>query len=317
MSTPQIGKYLPDEEITPQTVNKIKEQIHAELQTKASEPVKDEQPLTQGDINSITSNLRNEGINAKFVSSKKTPSGAYQTEEAFQTISPKQVPKSVQEAKSLLTNFHKKMAEYPKYLSYEGSMVLCVLLAMKQVASVNINNIPMIDQKLIREIIVSKSGMEPAEFIGTFDVKFDAHKDFILIFNPQNHSDIILNMFNTVAHPRPEDLKESDDIRIENDGEKIAVGGGRILLNKKTSQRLAGIEPTSKYSDQYKSSDEKEYVPSPKAVGRNAYEIRTDVLQMAIGWSQTESGTGVYVKPSDDAVIALAKKFYAFVENKR
>lgn len=61
---------------------------------------------------------------------------------------------------------------------------------------------------------------------------------------------------------------------------------------------------------------EKQYVPSVKP-SRNAYEIRADILQMAINWSQTEDGRGNYSKPTDDQVIALAKKFYSFVENRR
>jgi len=221
--------------------------------------------------------------------------------------------KNVQEAKKLLTTFRKKMTEYPKHLSYEGSMVLCVLLAMKPIACVNINNIPTVDQTLIRELLVLKSGIEPSEFIGTFDVKFDNNKDFILIFNPPANKDIILHLFNTVAHPRPIDLKESNDVPVENDGEKIAVGG-RIHLNKKNIQKLVGIEPRE---EKLNDTDERQYTPPTKQIGRNAYEIRADVLQMAIDWAKTEDGHGQYTKPSDDDVIALAKKFYSFVENRR
>lgn len=53
--------------------------------------------------------------------------------------------------------------------------------------------------------------------------------------------------------------------------------------------------------------------------GRNAYEIRSDVLQMAIDWASRAAiavpGGDSY--RSDDEVIALAKRFYQFVENKR
>lgn len=51
--------------------------------------------------------------------------------------------------------------------------------------------------------------------------------------------------------------------------------------------------------------------------GKNAYEIRADVLQMAIDWARIEEPNVTYHKPSDDELLALAKKFYAFVENRR
>jgi phosphopentomutase len=51
--------------------------------------------------------------------------------------------------------------------------------------------------------------------------------------------------------------------------------------------------------------------------GKNAYEIRADVLQMAISWSSLEETNKPFVKASDDQLLNLAKKFYAFVENKR
>ncbi len=56
--------------------------------------------------------------------------------------------------------------------------------------------------------------------------------------------------------------------------------------------------------------------PTAKS-GKNAYEIRSDVLQMAITWSSIEEPGKSYKKPSDDELVSLAKKFYAFVENRR
>ncbi len=56
--------------------------------------------------------------------------------------------------------------------------------------------------------------------------------------------------------------------------------------------------------------------------GRNAYEIRADVLQMAIDWASSSiahnSNNPIITKSrSDDDLISLAKKFYSFVENRR
>lgn len=55
------------------------------------------------------------------------------------------------------------------------------------------------------------------------------------------------------------------------------------------------------------------------SVNKNAYEIRTDILSMALDWMKfkrrldVDSGSVI----SDDDVLGTAKRFYAFVENKR
>jgi hypothetical protein len=210
--------------------------------------------------------------------------------------------KKLEEVKQMMHSFKEKVANYPKHMSYEGSMVLCVLLSMKKVAVVNMRSIPSVDQTLIRSLL-------PEEIdLSGFDVKFDENKDFVLIFNPQDNKNITLTLFNTVAHPRPTDLKDTGDVPVENVGEKISIGG-KVYLNKRDIQKLGGIEPRDRKTED---TEEKQYAP-PKQSGRNAYEIRADVLQMAIDWSKTDK----HKNATDDDVVALAKKFYAFVENRR
>jgi len=69
----------------------------------------------------------------------------------------------------------------------------------------------------------------------------------------------------------------------------------------------------------------------PQSVNKNAYEIRTDILAMALDWVrwQTEAsleitnrrGNNKFLEPSQlpnsDMVLEIAKKFYSFVENRR
>lgn len=211
-------------------------------------------------------------------------------------------PKSVEETKQIMSTFQTKMKDYPKHMSYEGSMVLCVLLSMKKVAAVSMRNVPSVDQVLIRKLLPDGTD------VSSFDVKFDDNKDFILIFNPSDNKDISLTMFNTVAHPRPEDLVSTSDVPVQSVGDKIDVGG-KIQMNKKTIQRMFGHEQSEPISG------EKEEPRRVAATNKNAYEIRADVLKMAIDWSQGGHVSGKYTK--DDDVINLAKKFYSFVENRR
>src|SRR4051812_17046612 len=119
MTTPITGQYLPGEDITPHNINQIREQIHEELQSKESNPS----------------------------SSYKTASPNLQDLNKEVNVSYK---KSVEDTKRIIDTFREKTAKYPKHISYEGSMVLCVLLSMKKVAVVSMNGLPSIDQELIR-----------------------------------------------------------------------------------------------------------------------------------------------------------------------
>ena len=53
-------------------------------------------------------------------------------------------------------------------------------------------------------------------------------------------------------------------------------------------------------------------------VNKNAYEIRADVLAMALDWVRyKDNGTISPAIASDDVVLETAQKFYRFVENRR
>lgn len=278
--------------VTSEILSDLKEQrtnalFAAKKSLEEAFPSEETKPLLEGEI----TNKRVDELNQHLRERNSDP-----------TISSR---KSVEDTKKLLNNFREKTANYPKYISYEGSMVLCVLLSMKPLAAVNMCNLPMVDQSQIRELLPDATN------VSGFDVKFDNNKDFVLIFNPHNHKDIILNMFNSVAHPRTSDLKDSHEVPIEDKGDKIEVGGVRKVFDKQKIQKLAGIESSD--SKQH-IPEEKEYSPQ-KQIGRNAYEIRSDVLQMAINWSQGENVCHNY--RTEDELIRLAKKLYAFVENRR
>jgi len=212
--------------------------------------------------------------------------------------------KAFEETKKIIDNFREKTANYPKYISYEGSMVLCVMLSMKDVASVHISNLPQVDQDVIKGLFVGA----PNKCVTNFSVKFDNDKDFILL-DFYAHNDFTVKMLNSVAHPRPEDLKDVGEVvPIENDGDRIAVGG-KIIMDKRNIQRLGGI-----VTGDHKPEMDVELAPKRQPVsGRNAFEIRTDIMQMALDWSVANNKTGM--SPAD--VVNVAKVFYSFVENRR
>ena len=58
--------------------------------------------------------------------------------------------------------------------------------------------------------------------------------------------------------------------------------------------------------------------PEQKTVNKNAYEIRTDVLSMALDWVKFKKEANQQPSSaSDDDVLSTAQKFYKFVENRR
>jgi hypothetical protein len=88
-----------------------------------------------------------------------------------------------------------------------------------------------------------------------------------------------------------------------------------------TEEKISSIGevPSISPSSQYQSTN------------KNAYEIRTDILNMALEWVkwQTEAsleitrrrGNNQFLEPNQlpnsEKVLEIAKKFYTFVENKR
>lgn len=204
--------------------------------------------------------------------------------------------RGLDETKKLIENFKEKTSAYPRYISYDGSTVLCVMLSMKPVARVHITNLPSKDQELLVSLV-------PKD-VQYFSVKFDEEKDFIF-FDFWGNNTLTLNFFNAVAHPRAEDLKDvPPTVTVVNDGDKISVGD-KILINKKAIQAITDQGATKKTEDE---------VPRRQPVaGRNAFEIRTDILQMAIDWSIYSNKN----KLTPEEITQVAKHFYSFVESRR
>lgn len=217
--------------------------------------------------------------------------------------------KNFQESKELIQNFKSNIANYPKHLSYEGSMVVCVMLSMHNEVDVPLVSLPQVDQQLIKQIISSD--------IKSIFVKFDKNKDFICsstYAEDKYYKNFVL--INTVAHPRPDDLKDiqQGEVDVEEKEGTIKVGNGTIIIDKQRLANLAAVPQKEVYTPSARNVLEPEQ-PVIKATNKNAYEIRSDVLSMAINWSSREDVSAGYTTP--ESVIDLAWKFYRFVENRR
>ncbi len=212
---------------------------------------------------------------------------------------------SVAESKRILENFKEKLSNYPKHLSYEGSVVLCSLIGLNQTGNINLSGLPKTDV----ELIYSQLPVPLTNLNGPlhFSVALDDQQDFKLkceefpddkttpsrVFN--------LRFFNSVI--RPENL--SSDIPVEQDGENVKVGSS-LVFDKKRIQKLVGASVAEK------PKKEEEEAPRRQTVsGRNAFELRTDILTLAVDWVKKSNNA------SENEVLRVAKLFYSFVENKR
>jgi hypothetical protein len=210
--------------------------------------------------------------------------------------------KNLKETKKVMTNFREKVATYPKHISHEGSTVLCVLLSIEPNPSIRMDGLPAIDKEVIRQML-------PETLVNKiFDdirVSFDEQKDFIVTFYDGDDVVHTVRLFNTVIHP-PNSPTPTSVVEVE-DGDKISIGG-RVVMDKNSVKKLIGFKPELAP----KKEEEKEE-PRRQVSGRNAFEIRTDIMQMALDWAKSNGKSNM----SPDEIITVAKKFYSFVENKR
>lgn len=277
-----------------------------------------DKPLTQEDVHELMDSIKSMCPEVNSIKFQTKVGSDVMMEESWKKDmkSPNQIShinkKNLEETKKLMDTFRERTANYPKYISYEGSMVLCVLLSLNNTAKISINNMPTADVGTIKSLLPDSYLKE----LSYFEAEFDKSKDFNLRFEGKDKDVFVLNMFNSVAHPRPQDLKDlGGDVPVEKDGDKIAVGG-MFHLNSKKIQKLVGVQQTESLKEDPRKPgviDEECYNRRQPVSGRNAYEIRADVLQMALDYMNKS----VEITPSPDSVIDVAKKFYSFVENKR
>ena len=226
--------------------------------------------------------------------------------------------KSITESKRLIEHFKEKLSTYPKYLSYEGSVVLCVILSIGDTAEVKIGGLPKVDQDIIMGLLPPNAAVKLSARDSILSVEFTDAKDFILTYAPVETTEIHtghpkfdpikLNFFNAVIHPEKTDASSNtNNVPVEQAGGKVTVGGSLVLDSERIKQLVGNIP-------QEKPKVEEEEPPRRQIVsGRNAYEIRADVLQMAIDWTLA---CDQWKQKKDDDVVLLAKKFYSFVEDR-
>lgn len=216
----------------------------------------------------------------------------------------------------------------PQFLSYEGSVMLCVMLSLNNKIDVPLINFPLVDQKIIDVFFGNDYGND----IKSVVVRFDADKNFIFSFTYGDMISKVITFINTVLHPRPDDLKDIKgvEVPIENHGDKVSIGNN-IVMDKESMRDRIGLDKnylckTREFAKKLESIvpeiKKEQFNPAVDSIlpqrrklegGKNAFEIRNDVLSMALDFIIYQKRELV----NEDDVISTAKKFYSFVENRR
>jgi len=212
------------------------------------------------------------------------------------TIEPRKLSDAEQAEKSFRENKNVTI----QWVSYEGSMIMCSLIAVSDddSAYVSLLQLPEGD----REIIMNRTNFQVTH---GFRAKFDQYKNFLC---SADNCPVEFTLGNRVASIPPNEAgKGGSDVKIERKGKDIVIGD-RIKLEKNRIQNLVNpTDPTNNGANRGSG-----FVSRPKATGRNAYEIRADVLEMALDWAKTHGDK----KLDTDDVLDIAEAFYGFVEHK-
>ena len=213
--------------------------------------------------------------------------------------------KSIEESRKLIDTFKEKLGSYPRVLTYEGSVVLCVALSINEGNGINLNGLPQVDREMILSQLPSNALSKMVSFNEAhLNVEFDNTKDFVLIYKLRDAPPLRLNFFNTVIHPQ--NLPDTN-VPVEQDGGKVMVGNS-LVLDQKRIQKLIGVVPPEKSHR----DDDNELPRRQPVSGRNAFELRTDILTLAVDWVGRSQ-----VQKTEGEVMRVAKLFYSFVENRR
>jgi hypothetical protein len=208
--------------------------------------------------------------------------------------------------KNFLTN---QSSPLVTWLSHEGSTIVCALISVSSAGSttVNMSQLPENDRILVNSAVQKITG-KPYEGKALL-AKFDDFKNFIFeTRNSNSKNDVCFTFGNRVSSIPPNESSRfgSSDVKVERKGKDVVIGD-RIIVDKSKLQTLAQTynEPQSNGRDWSKEK-------KPKVSGRNAYEIRADVLEMALDWIKYKN------EPSSDEeeVLRIAEFFYEFVEQK-
>jgi len=213
-------------------------------------------------------------------------------------------PKKLTESEQAEKKFRENKSGPIQWISYEGSMIISALVAVSDDngAWIYLSQLPDADKEVVLKMTETS--------VSGFRVLIDQYKNFECSagHNDKGVPKFHFTLGNRVASIPPHEASRfgNVDVKVERKGKDILIGD-RIKLEKGKIQNLVNpIDPTNN------GANRGGFVPRQKVSGRNAYEIRADVLELAVDWAKTNGDK----KMDTDDVLDIAEAFYSFVEHK-
>lgn len=213
--------------------------------------------------------------------------------------------------KEAVKNFLKAGLQKLQWLSYEGSLIVSALIGVSEneIKTIKLVQLPECDRIILQEQIDIPNA-------SSLVVDFDKYKNFVFRIDGFSKQEFIFG--NRVVSIPPEESTrygKGDDVNVEQKGKEILIGD-RIKLDKGRIQNLVQ-KPDSLYHPHTETQSTKEFQSRPKVSGRNAYEIRADIIENAIEILRISNNkTGLDYTSLTDGVLEIAEKLYDFVKHK-
>jgi hypothetical protein len=201
-----------------------------------------------------------------------------------------------------------------EWISHEGSMIISSLISVTDngTASINFSQLPEGDRKIVN-IVASKVSGRAINLSG-FSAEMDEYKDFKCIARFPNYPTIEFALGNRVSSIPPSESSRfgnTSEVKVERKGKDIVIGD-RIKIEKNRIQNL--VQPTDSTNN---GSNRSGNQSKQKVVGRNAFEIRQDIIENAIEiMRMSNPKSSLNIEDMTDDILKISSKLYDFVENK-
>jgi hypothetical protein len=201
-----------------------------------------------------------------------------------------------------------------QWISHEGSMILCSLVSVSENGKTRISmtQLPEGDRLILKQSYEAAGGRDRDVESKSFLASFDEYKNFNIEFHTSSPT-FYFTIGNRVASIPPDEASRfgnAGGVNVERKGKDIVIGD-RIKLEKNRIQNLVNpTDPTNNGANRGGTP------PRPKVSGRNAYEIRQDIIENAIDIIRLSNNAKGTNEITDD-VLDIAERLYEFVEHKK
>jgi len=202
----------------------------------------------------------------------------------------------------------------PERLSYEGSTMLCVMLAGKDCPSIPLYKFPNKDQHTIQNILQKYFSLECDSNI-RFNISLDTNENF-KFYNDK----FTFTMINSVYNLSKEDIKELSSVKIKDDGNNVYIN--KLKFDKQRIRRLVNpnckLENSNiKCDNNNNNNDNNDNNDTSYNINNinNNLSVRERVLDKAISIVNKSSIKNESPDVITENIIKISKELYKFINS--